>query len=332
MRLAVDAPFHLEATVRVLQRRPSNLIDTWNRQHYRRVIRVREQLVLIDVENRGTIDSPDVRLATRPLSNDRSIERKETARVASAILGLGADAAPAQRLAEREPALRATAGALRGMRAPHYPDLFETFANVIPFQQLSLEAGMAVVARLIQLFGKRLSDGSHTHFAFPVAGDIADAGIAHLKGCGLSRHKSLALHTAARAIASGTLTLTALEQLPSPQAIDRLLELPGIGPWSAALILLRGLGRVDVFPQADTGAESSLMKLMHLRSRGALARVAARFGEYRGYLYFYGLASRLLAAGLIGPASPPAMRQIRISAPTRRAQTLPCGKRREHEP
>lgn len=157
-------------------------------------------------------------------------------------------------------------------------------------------------------FGTPLSDGRRTYFAFPSAADIADAGTAALKRCGMSTHKSRALRAAAQAIASGTLTAAALERLPSSEALEQLIELPGIGPWSAALILLRGFGRVDVFPQADTGAESSLIKLMHLRSRGALARVAARFGEHRGYLYFYGLASRLLAAGLIRPAMVPSSR------------------------
>ncbi|MGH8261706.1 MAG: DNA-3-methyladenine glycosylase family protein, partial [Steroidobacteraceae bacterium] len=160
MCLAVDPPFHLEATVRVLQRRPANLIDTWDERHYR---------------------------------------------------------------------------------------------------------------RLIERFGTRLSDDRRTYFAFPSAADVADAGTAALKRCGMSTHKARALRAAAQAIASGTLTAAALERLPSPEALEQLVELPGIGPWSAALILLRGFGRADVFPQADTGAESSLISLMRLRSRAALA-------------------------------------------------------------
>ena len=70
-----------------------------------------------------------------------------------------------------------------------------------------------------------------------------------------------------------------------------------------------------MFPQADTGAESSLTTLMHLRSRASLARIADRFGECRGYLYYYGLASRLLSAGLIHPA-PPALARRSGSAAT----------------
>ncbi|HVJ92144.1 MAG TPA: hypothetical protein VM580_20230 [Labilithrix sp.] len=52
------------------------------------------------------------------------------------ILGLDVDPEPIQLLAEAEPRLRATATALRGMRPPRFPTLFEAFANVVPFQQV----------------------------------------------------------------------------------------------------------------------------------------------------------------------------------------------------
>lgn len=309
MRLATESPFNLEPTVRVLQRRPSNLIDRWDHARYRRTLRLGDRPVLIEVVNRGTLDAPDLKMSIRRTDGDgrplSMSERAEAARLVSAILGLAVDSSLPQRRAEAEPALRATALALRGMRPPRYPDLFETFANVIPFQQLSLEAGMAVVAQLIRRFGQSLSIQGESAHLFPSADIIADAAMAQLKRCGMSRHKCLALRAAARAIASGALTAKTLEGLPSPVALARLMELPGIGPWSAALILLRGLRRVDVFPQADTGAESSLIALMHLRSRASLERVVERFGEHRGYLYFYGLASRLLASGLIRAAASP---------------------------
>jgi DNA-3-methyladenine glycosylase II len=203
------------------------------------------------------------------------------------------------------------------MRPPRYPDLFETVANVIPFQQVSLEAGMAVVGKLVRRFGEVFTSGDRRYVLFPTAEAVARARVSSLKRCGMSARKSHALRAAAKAIASGDLSAEQLMELSSSEAIVRLMRLAGIGPWSAALILLRGFRRLDVFPQADTGAESSLAALMHMRSQAARARVVDRFGEYRGYLYFYGLASRLLAAGLIHAA--PA--QATTAAPATRSPT-----------
>lgn len=307
-RLATRAPFHLEATVRVLQRRPTNLIDVWDGIHYRRVIRVHERLVPIEVSQKGTVDEPDVRLSLLARSVPARV-LEEAVRIAREILGLDEQPMRHQSRAEAEPSLRVTAIALRGMRPPRYPDLLETFANVIPFQQLSLEAGMSVVAQLVQRFGEVLQLDGRRYVAFPSAQAIAGARLPSLRRTGMSRHKSESLRAAAKAIASGDLTADDIAALSSTEAIDRLRQLAGIGPWSAALILLRGFRRLDVFPPTDTGAESSLVALMRLRSPAALACVIERFGDCRGYLYFYGLASRLLAAGLIHTAgAPPAAR------------------------
>jgi len=301
LRLLTHSPFHLEATVRVLQRRPANLIDVWESPHYRRTVRVGGRLILIRVENRGTVDLPDVRLSFLPRSISPR-QQTEAGRIASEILALDLDPSVLQQRAEAEPALRRTALALRGMRPPRYPDLFETFANVIPFQQLSLEAGIAVTSQLIRRFGQVYKFDGRDQFLFPSAEAIADSHVATLKSCGLSSRKAVALRSIAHTIARGSLKAYDIEALSSSEALDRLMQLPGIGPWSAALVLLRGFGRLDVFPPGDTGAEKSLTNLMGLRSAASLTRLINRFGEYRGYLYFYGIASRLLAMGLISPA------------------------------
>ena len=322
IRLAVRAPFHLEATVRVLQRRPSNLIDIWEAPFYRRVVRENDRLALIEVSEKGTIDAPDVMLSSPGGALPVQL-REEVTRTAREILGLDQQSTTHQSRAEAEPALRTTAMALRGMRPPRYPDLFETFANVIPFQQLSLEAGMAVVAHLVQRFGGVLELNGRRYFAFPRAEAVANARMSSLRRTGMSRHKSESLRAAAKAIASGTLTVDSIAALPSSEAIERLRELPGIGPWSAALILLRGFRRLDVFPPTDTGAESSLVALMRLRSPAALGGVVERFGDCRGYLYFYGLASRLLAAGLIHAAPVPDAAHVAVPYASRRPVQTP---------
>ena len=306
MHLPVRAPFHLEATVRVLQRRPANLIDRWEAQRYRRAIRVHGRPMLIEVENCGTIEAPDLELTILGRPSPRSVAA--AADLLREILGLDLDPSPPQRRAEAEPALRDTARALRGMRPPRYPDLLETFANVIPFQQVSLEAGMAVVAHLVRRFGENFLVNGHRHHLFPSAQTLAGAHPQSLRACGMSAHKSRALGAIAKAIAAGDVSAESLATLPSAEAMQRLMQLSGIGPWSAALVLLRGFRRLDVFPQADTGAEGSLARLLRLRSKASLARVIERFGELRGYLYFYGLASRLLEAGLIHPVGPEAFR------------------------
>jgi hypothetical protein len=60
--IAAAPPFHLEATVRALQRRPTNRVNLWDDGRYWRVLPTDEGLRLVAVENRGSIDAPAMRL------------------------------------------------------------------------------------------------------------------------------------------------------------------------------------------------------------------------------------------------------------------------------
>lgn len=300
-RLVTRPPFHLEATVRVLQRRPSNLVDVWEDERYLRVLEANGELVLVEVRNHGAIDDPDVRFVAR--SSDPSPAARATlASTLGRMLGLDVDQAPLQRLAEADARLRPTARALRGMRPPRFAGLFETFANVVPFQQLSLDSGVATVGRLIDRFGAEVEHDGRRFHAFPSSGAIAGARLAALRACGLSARKAETLQRLAMAVEAGEITAEGISVLSTDDALKTLVELPGIGPWSAALVLLRGFGRLDVFPPGDTGVARGLGTLMQLEPGTSLDPIVERFASRRGYLYLCSLGGSLVARGLITPA------------------------------
>jgi DNA-3-methyladenine glycosylase II len=299
-------PVHLEATVRALQRRPANRIDLWDRGRYLRVLPTAEGLRLIAVENRGTIAAPALHghVFGGPVS---PATQEQIGTTVQRLLGLGVDLARFYALAEQDPRLQAATVALRGLKPPRFATLFETIANVIPFQQVSIAAGVAVVARLVERFGQRLDLGTRTYVAFPGPDQVARAAVEDLQRLGLSRAKARTLHTLAVQVCAGALSEERLEALPSTEAMATLTALPGIGPWSAGLILLRGLRRMEIFPEGDVGAAKNLGRLLGLEGPTRVADirpVVVRMGHVKGYLYFYALGWRLLGEGLITPAPP----------------------------
>ncbi len=301
--LAVAGPFHLEATVRVLQRRPTNLVEVWENGRYLRVLATADGLLLVEVTNRGTIDEPDVRFSV--LRGDHSTTtRARVGRTLRAMLGMDVDPERLRALTDAESRLRPTARALRGMRPPRFSELFEAFANVVPFQQVSLDAGVAIVGRLVERLGESLEHEGRRFHASPAARVFAKARPSALRACGLSVQKAETLRRVARAIEAGELTEERLSAMSRAQALRSLIDLKGIGPWSANLVLLRGLGRLDVFPPGDIGAARGLRGLLGVEPGPSLDRVVDRFGDRRGYLYFCSLGSSLLAKGLIHAAPP----------------------------
>jgi DNA-3-methyladenine glycosylase II len=86
--------------------------------------------------------------------------------------------------------------------------------------------------------------------------------------------------------------------------IERLTRLHGIGRWSAEYVLLRGLGRLNIFPGDDLGAHNKLKRLFQIESRldyEAVRQLVARWDPYAGLVYFHLLLDSLATAGLVDP-------------------------------
>lgn len=298
--LPVEDAFNLEATVRLLQRRPANRVDRWHDDSYLRAFVTPEGPRRIRVWNAGTIVKPDVRLDIL----DREVSPATAATLVATVrrmLGLDLPAAPAAWLIEMEPRLAPVTTAMQGFRPPSFPSLFEIFAAVIPFQQLSLDAGTAIVGRFVEAFGVTVTD-EQRWFTFPAPEAVIAASPEALRATGLSRAKAASLQAIAKLSVDGSLEVMRLDSLATDDALRALRDLPGIGLWSAGLVLLRGLRRMDVFPPGDVGAARSLTALLGLPEQLTPAQanaIADRFGDRRGYLYFLCLGGQLLATGAL---------------------------------
>jgi len=132
---------------------------------------------------------------------------------------------------------------MRGVRPPRYPTLWEACVNAIVFQQISLRAASAIMRRFVVALSAPLDTADGPLYAFPTVAAMQGAGDDVLRAAGLSRGKLATLRRVGGALASGALDEAMLEARASPAAAAVLRGIKGIGPWTAAVILLRGLGR-----------------------------------------------------------------------------------------
>jgi DNA-3-methyladenine glycosylase II len=90
-------------------------------------------------------------------------------------------------------------------------------------------------------------------------------------------------------------------------AIERLTSLRGVGRWTAEYVLLRGLGRLHVFPGDDVGGHNKLRHLFGIDTPldyESVHRLVARWHPYAGVVYFHLLLDSLSQAGLVDQALP----------------------------
>lgn len=161
--------------------------------------------------------------------------------------------------------------------APFHPhpvprrDPFVVLAESIVAQQLSGKAAEALTARLWRRVEPR-----------PEA--VAQLPLEALRQVGLSWAKAQALRDLSAKAQEGL--LEGLEALEDEAVKERLLRIRGVGPWTAAMFLMFGLGRPDVWPVGDLGLRRAAKALFGVEGE-ALAAFGEPFRPYRSHLAWY---------------------------------------------
>jgi len=299
-------PFRLDFTVWALRRRSRNLVDRWDGTTYRRVIRVGRRLTELTVRQRGSAAAPRLIVTATPAPRSQ-LERLHTRIALDRLLGLRIDLSDWYRMAAKDTRLRPLAAMFRGMKPPRFPTIFEAVVNAFACQQLSLEVGLELLNRLAALAMSTGSTVADVHYSFPTAHDVARLPPENLHALGFSGQKVRALLDLASIAqgvrGSGQRRDLDLESLAgTDDAVrQRLLELRGVGRWTAEYVLLRGF-RLHVFPGDDVGAQKRLARWLG-RSRpldyASVATAVAPWQPFAGMLYFHLLLDGLSEAGAL---------------------------------
>ncbi len=189
---------------------------------------------------------------------------------------LDADAAAIDAELGRDPLLGPLVARAPGIRIPGAVDPGETLLRTIIGQQISLPAARTLLGRLAADLAAPAREGDLLRFPSPA--QIAQHGADVLRGP--ARRVRTVIETA-EALATGALVLDV--GLTTPELRDRLLRMPGIGPWTADYVALRVLGSPDLLLDTD------LVLLRALKARGAAstpvqaAALGERWAPWRSY-------------------------------------------------
>lgn len=295
----VALPFRLDLTVWVLRRREKNTIDCWDGQQYSRIFVLHDiPIKLTAVQGPITPDKERLQVliglqSHKPLTLE---QQADTQTIAQKMLGLAVDVQPFQALAAKSPELKPLAEQFDGVRPPRFPTIFEALVNAIACQQVSLDAGISLLNRFTETYGLKFTDNTNTAYAFPRPEDVLNIPEGDLKQLGFSYQKARAIKEAAFTIANDDLELGQLELASNEEAMEYLQSIHGIGRWSAEYVLLRGLGRLDMFPGDDVGGQNNIQKLLGLETRPdyeQLKNLTAAWRPYAGFVYFHLLLGKL---------------------------------------
>ena len=296
-------PFRLDLTAWTLRRRASNSIDQWDGEYYRRVLVLKNAPFEVAVRQSGPADAARLHVT---LTGSQIFPEAKTLALESLerLLGLRIDLTGFYRLSATDAKLGPLVKRFRGAKPPRLPTLFEALVNAIACQQMSLSLGILLLSRLAEKFGMILESADGKAHAFPRPEDVVNLEPGDFRELGFSLQKGRAIIAVAHACSSGENEGEKLESLDNSSIVDQLLNLRGIGRWSAEYVLLRGFGRLNVYPGDDVGARNNLKRWLGLRNPldyEGVRRITNRWQPYAGLVYFHMLLERLAGSGNPAP-------------------------------
>ncbi|HEX8806205.1 MAG TPA: hypothetical protein VF741_04610 [Candidatus Aquilonibacter sp.] len=282
--LPVRTPFRLDLTADALRRLASNAVDVVaDDGAYLRAFALNGNAAVLRVTQH---DAVTLRVQASGMRAGRAIE------LCTRMLGTNVDLRQWNRRATTIPWVGRLARALRGLKPPRYPTLWEACAHAIVFQQISIVAAAAIMQRVVQSLSEPVTIGDLTLRPFPTPAALLRTHDSALRAAGLSANKAGHLRAVASELEQGAVTEEEIGRLPTLQAAERLEDLRGIGPWSAAVVLLRGFGRLDTFPLRDSGVARTAA-LLSGEPTVDLDAILNVLGPTRGMLYYHLLLGRL---------------------------------------
>ena len=266
-------PYQWEQMLAFLAARATPGIESVDARSYRRSISINIRYGYFEVSR---IEEHDA-LAVRVQIADSRLLYRIIERIRS-MFDLNADWTAIAQGLETDPELDARIRAEPGIRVPGCWNGFELTIRAILGQQISVKGATTLAGRIAKSFGLSFAGPTGITHVFPTPEVLADANLATV---GLTHKRAETIRALARAVCDGQINFEGI--VDSNLFLARLVEIPGIGIWTAQYVAMRALGEPDAFPTGDLG----LLRALGLRTARELEKRAEAWRPWRSYASMY---------------------------------------------
>ncbi len=244
--------------------------------HYRRTVSVEEAVGWIEVSMHKSGTALNLQISPALGMRIGAV----IARVKH-LFDLGSAPAAVAELLRGDSILQSTVRRIPGLRVAGAFDGFELAVRTVLGQQISIKGASTVSGRWAAAFGAQIATPYPLlNRLAPRPEDIADKHVDEIAALGMVGNRARCLIALARAVADRRVNLSLATNVE--EQIEKLLSLPGIGPWTANYIAMRALHWPDAFPTGDL----MLMRAANLAQR-QLERHADAWRPWRAYAAHY---------------------------------------------
>jgi AraC family transcriptional regulator of adaptative response / DNA-3-methyladenine glycosylase II len=276
VKLAFRAPFQPDSVFGHLVATAVPGVEEWRNGAYRRTLRLPHGTGIVSL-------SPQTDHVRCQLSLDSLRDFQVAIARCRRLLDLDADPAAVSGTLAKDRALAPLVREAPGRRVPRTVDESELALRAVLGQQISTAAARTHAGRLVRALGESVVDphGGLTHL-FPSADAVAHADPSTLA---LPDRRRRSLVGLADALSKQKVDLS--PGTDRAEAVARLSDLDGIGPWTVGTIAMRALGDPDAFVAGDLGVRAALATLGLPTSGRALTERTSRWRPWRAYAVQY---------------------------------------------
>jgi len=247
------------------------------------------EMLGLKLRSAGTVEKPKVFCEVLSRVELRVEERKELSGTVAWMLGLEEDIREFYALAESDPILKPLVKDLYGMRRTKRPDIFPMLVLAVTLQMAPIRRSNQMMNLLIKEYGEKMVFDGREVLYWPSPERIVRADVRELEEKCKLGYRAKPLKSIAEAVCKGFPTLQELEKMPAEEAKSKLMELKGIGEYSADIVSPHPGFALDVWSAKifnalllGEEAESPRSVIPKLKKTAE-----ERWGKWRGYVFTY---------------------------------------------
>lgn len=239
----------------------------------------------------GTVKKPEIFCEVYSREKLGVNDRKEVVNTVTWMLNLKEDIREFYALAEHDPLVKVLVKDLYGMRNTKRPDIFPRLVLAVTLQMAPIERSDQMMDLLIKEYGEKMAFDGKEVLYWPSPKKIAKADVRELEEKCKLGYRAKALKGIAEAVCTGFPTLQELEEMSTGEAKAKLMELKGIGEYSADIVSPHPGFALDVwsakifsmllFGETAESPRNAIPMLKEIAEE--------RWGEWKGYVFIYAL-------------------------------------------
>lgn len=285
--VVVPKEFSFTECLHFLGRSPDERLHLIKNKSIYKLFRIEDKKIIVQISWHGV---GSIQIEFLNFVPSESI-RLTALKIVSELFDLKTDLSSFYQIAETDAILKNLVLQYYGLRLIGIPDLFEAIVWAVIGQHINLAFAYTLKKRFVETFGENLAYGGTSFWLFPTPEAISKLTLTDLLDLQLTQNKSKCILDLARKMESGVLSKELLSQSTNFESAKKeLINIRGVGSWTADYVLMKCLRDPSAFPIGDVGLQNAIKNQLNLNqkpSKEKMKELANHWGNWKAYATFY---------------------------------------------